>query len=30
MTLNKDQNIIYLDANNPYDDTMPKFLPTRV
>ena len=30
MTLNMDQNIVYLDANNPYGDTMPKFLPTRV
>ena len=25
MTLNKDQNIIYLDANNPYDDTNESF-----
>ena len=28
MTQNKNQNIIYLDANNLYDYAMSKFLPT--
>ena len=28
MTQNKNQNIIYLDANNLYGYVMPKFLPT--